>query len=79
MANVKDENTKLPLVSSLGEISNIIGIELTESYLLEFLDKFFKNSPKNSELKIKIFKALPEIIINIPSNRKNFYLEFINI
>ena len=77
MANDKDENTKLPLASSLGEISNIIGSELTESDLLEFVDKFFKNSPQNSELKIKILKVLPEIIKNIPSNRKNSYLEFI--
>ena len=77
MANEKDEKIKLPLASSLGEISNIIGSELTESDLLEFVDKFFKNSPQNSELKIKILKVLPVIIKNIPSNRKNAYLEFI--
>ena len=77
MANEKDEKIKLPLASSLGEISNIIGSELTESDLLEFVDKFFKNSPNNSELKIRILKVLPEIIKNIPSNRKNAYLEFI--
>ena len=77
MANEKDEKIKLPLASSLGEISNIIGSELTELDLLEFVDKFFKNSPQNSELKIKILKVLPVIIKNIPSNRKNAYLEFI--
>ena len=77
MANDKDEKIKLPLASSLGEISNIIGEELTESDLLEFVDKFFKTSPQNSELKIKILKVLPDIIKNIPSNRKNVYLEFI--
>ena len=77
MANEKDEKIKLPLASSLGEISTIIGSELTESDLLEFVDKFFKNSPNNSELKIRILKVLPEIIKNIPSNRKNAYLEFI--
>jgi len=76
MANEKDEKIKLPLASSLGEISNIIGEELTESDLLEFVDKFFKTSPQNSELKIKILKVLPDIIKNIPSNRKNSYLEF---
>ena len=77
MANDKDEKIKLPLASSLGEISNIIGSDLTESDLLEFVDKFFKNSSQSSELKIKILKVLPEIIKNIPSNRKNVYLEFI--
>ena len=77
MANEKDEKIKIPLASSLGEISNIIGPELTESDLLEFVDKFFKNSSQNSELKIRILKVLPFIIKNIPSNRKNSYLEFI--
>ena len=77
MANEKDERIKLPLASSLGEISNIIGSELTESDLLEFVDKFFKVSPQNSELKIKILQVLPTIIKNIASNRKNAYLEFI--
>ena len=77
MANDKDEKIKLPLASSLGEISNIIGSDLTESDLLQFVDKFFKNSSQSSELKIKILKVLPDIIKNIPSNRKNVYLEFI--
>ena len=77
MANEKDEKIKLPLASSLGEISNILGSELTESDLLEFVDKFFKNSPSNSELKIRILKVLPDIIKNILTNRKNAYLEFI--
>ena len=77
MANEKDEKIKLPLASALGEISNILGSELTESDLLEFVDKFFKNSQQSSELKIKILQVLPIIIKNIASNRKNAYLEFI--
>ena len=77
MANEKDEKIKIPLASALGEISKILGSELTESDLLEFVDKFFKSSPPTSELKIKILTVLPEIIKNIPSNRKNSYLEFI--
>jgi hypothetical protein len=44
---------------------------------LEYVDKFFKSSSQNSELKIKILTILPEIIKNIASNRKNSYLEFI--
>ncbi len=62
MANEKDEKIKLPLASSLGEISTIIGPDLTESDLLEYVDKFFKSSTQNSELKLKILKVLPEII-----------------
>jgi serine/threonine-protein phosphatase 4 regulatory subunit 1 len=77
MANEKDEKIKMPLGAAMGEISNLLGSELTESDLLEYVDKFFKSSSQNSELKIKILTALPEIIKNINSNKKNSYLEFI--
>ena len=77
MANEKDEKIKLPLASALGEISNLLGSELTESNLLEYVDKFFKSSSQGSELKIKILSILPDLIKNISSNRKNSYLEFI--
>ena len=77
MANEKDEKIKMPLAASMGEISKLLGSELTESDLLEYVDKFFKSSSQNSELKIKILTVLPDIIKNIPSNRKNSYLEFI--
>ena len=77
MANEKDEKIKLPLAAAMGEISNILGSELTESDLLEYVDKFFKSSSQNSELKIKILNSLPSIIKNINSNKKNSYLEFI--
>ena len=77
MANEKDEKIKMPLASAMGEISKLLGSELTESDLLEYVDKFFKSSSQNSELKIKILTVLPDIIKNIPSNRKNSYLEFI--
>ncbi len=72
----KDENIKLPLASSLGEISKILGPDLTESDLLEFVDKFYKNS---GEIKMKILGVLPDIIRNISSNKKNQYLENIKI
>ena len=77
LANEKDERIKIPLASCLGEISNIIGSELTESDLLEFVEKFFKGSSSNSELKMKILKILPTIIRNINSNRKNTYLDYL--
>ena len=77
MANEKDEKIKMPLGASMGEISKILGSELTESDLLEYVDKFFKSSSQNSELKIKILTSLPDIIKNINSNKKNSYLEFI--
>ena len=77
IANEKDEKIKMPLAASMGEISKLLGNELTESDLLEYVDKFFKSSSQNSELKIKILSVLPIIIKNITSKRKNSYLEFI--
>ena len=76
MAEQKDENIRLPLASSLGEIAKILGSDLTESDLLEFVDKFYKNS---GEIKMKILGVLPDIIRNISSNKKNKYLENIKI
>ena len=77
MANEKDEKIKMPLAAAMGDISKLLGSELTESDLLEYVDKFFKSSSQNSELKIKILTSLPDIIKNINSNKKNSYLEFI--
>ena len=76
LSEQKDENIKLPLASSLGEISKILGPDLTESDLLEFVDNFYKNS---GEIKMKILSILPDIIRNISSNKKNQYLENIKI
>ena len=78
MANYKDkeESIKLPLAAAIGEISNIIGPELTEENLLEYIDKFFTS--QNPEIKLKILENLPKIIRQIHSgNKKNSYLEFI--
>ena len=77
MATEKDEKIKMPLGAAMGEISKLLGSELTESDLLEYVDRFFKGSGQNSELKIKILTSLPDIIKNINSNKKNTYLEFI--
>ena len=77
MATEKDEKIKMPLGAAMGEISKLLGSELTESDLLEYVDRFFKGSGQNSELKIKILTSLPDIIKNINSNKKNAYLEFI--
>ena len=57
MANEKDEKIKMPLAAAMGDISKLLGSELTESDLLEYVDKFFKSSSQNSELKIKILTS----------------------
>ena len=78
MANDKEERIKLPLAASIGDLSNIIGAELTEEDLLEYVDKFFKLSSQKSEIKPKILENLPKIIRQINStSKKNSYLEFL--
>ena len=76
MAEQKEERIKLPLAASLGELSKILGNEVTENDLLDFVDKFYKG---NSDMKMKILGILPDIIRNISSNKKNQYLENIKI
>jgi len=76
MAEQKEDKIKLPLAASLGELSKILGNEITENDLLDFVDKFYKG---NSEIKMKILAILPDIIRNISSNKKNQYLENIKI
>ena len=77
MAEQKEDRIKLPLAASLGELSKILGNEVTENDLLDFVDKFYKEN--NSEMKMKILGILPDIIRNISSNKKNQYLENIKI
>ena len=77
MAEQKDDRIKMPLAASLGELSKILGNEVTENDLLDFVDKFYKEN--NSEMKMKILGILPDIIRNISSNKKNQYLENIKI
>ena len=77
MAEQKEEKIKLPLAASLGELSKILGNEITENDLLDFVDKFYNEN--SSEMKMKILAVLPDIIRNISSNKKNQYLENIKI
>ena len=78
MSDLKDEKIKMPLASSLGEISIILGNELTESDLLIFVDKFY--SKGSNDIKMKVLSILPDVIRNIKDdNKKNKYLENIKM
>ena len=78
MSDLKDEKIKMPLASSLGQISIILGSELTESDLLIFVDKFYNKG--SYDIKMKILSILPNVIRNIKDdNKKNKYLENIKI
>ena len=74
MANDKEERVKLPLASAIGDIADIIEGDLAEEDLVEYVDKFFKNSGPNSDLKVKILQNLPKIIKLIHSNNKKIHI-----
>lgn len=80
MSEEKDDKIKTSLASSLGEVSKILGPELTSSDLVEFVEKFFvkgKDNKDNKEIQLKILGILPDIIRNITSNQKNVYLDYL--
>lgn len=80
MAEEKEEKIRLTLAASLGEVAKILGPELTESDLVDFVTLFFKgneSSKANKEIQIKILGVLPDIIRNITSNQKNVYLDYL--
>lgn len=80
MAQEKEEKIRLTLAASMGEVSKILGPELTESDLVDFVSLFFKgneSTKENKEIQIKILGVLPDIIRNITSNQKNVYLDYL--
>ena len=80
MAEEKEEKIRLTLAASIGEVSKILGPELTESDLVDFVSLFFKgneSTKENKEIQIKILGVLPDIIRNITSNQKNVYLDYL--
>ena len=80
MAQEKEEKIRLTLAASMGEVSKILGPELTESDLVDFVSLFFKgneSTKENKEIQIKILGVLPDIIRNITSNQKNIYLDYL--
>ena len=80
MAQETEEKIRLTLAASMGEVSKILGPELTESELVDFVSLFFKgneSTKENKEIQIKILGVLPDIIRNITSNQKNIYLDYL--
>lgn len=76
-----NEQIRLSLSSSIGEVSKILGSEITESELLPLVETFFNNNEKkdNKNVQIKILGVLPDIIRNIKSNSKNKFLDYLKI
>ena len=68
MMEERDEKIKISLASALGEISNILGKEITERDLLGFVNVF---STSTKEVQIKILGILPTIIKNMGNEDKS--------
>ena len=78
MINETDPKISISLASSIGEVSNILGNEITENDLLKFVSKFLASS--NKDIPVKILGILPTIIKNINNEEKSkCYLENIKI
>ena len=63
MAEEKEEKIRLTLAASIGEVSKILGPELTESDLVDFVSLFFKgneSTKENKEIQIKINSYMVE-------------------
>lgn len=72
MTGDKDSRVKRSLASSLAEIANILGPEITEKELIPILDKFYN---MEGEIQNTILKILPEFLKKIPQSLRRNYLD----
>ena len=73
MAYDKNVNVRKSISSSIGEISNIIGKESTESDLLNITEKYYKE--EGIEIRNLIMHSVPAILKNVDENYRYCYLE----
>jgi serine/threonine-protein phosphatase 4 regulatory subunit 1 len=72
MATDRDFRVKKSLSSSLAEIANILGPEVTERDLIPYLDKLYK---EEGEIQNTILKILPDFLKHIHKNMRRNYLD----
>jgi hypothetical protein len=72
MVNDKDFRVKKSLASSLPEIANIVGKEITESELVPVLDRL---NNTDGDLQNTILKALPNFLKHLNDSSKRLYLD----
>lgn len=77
MAADKYYSVKKSIASSLGDISNILGREWTESDLICITEKYYKD--EGNEIKNLIMHSIPTLLLNINQNYRLAYLEKLRI
>lgn len=68
-----NEKIKGPIASALGEIANIVGPKITERDILPYVNKFYNDN----KLQSRILIVLPDIVRNVSSSKKLYYLEYL--
>ena len=78
-----NEDINISLASSIGELANILGSDITEQYIASQVKYFFEykrnDNNKNkglSKYQIKILNALPDVVRNLPLHAKNQFIDY---
>lgn len=76
-----NEEINICLASSIGELANILGSEITEEYLGNQVKYFFEYDNNNNErtistYQIKILNALPDVVRNLSPSAKIEYVNY---
>jgi hypothetical protein len=72
MVSDKDFRVRKSIVSSLSEICNILGPQITETDLVPVLNKFSKDE---GEIQNTLLKTLPKLLRNLDINSRRGYLD----
>ena len=76
-----NEDINICLASSVGELANILGEDITEQYIGAQVKYFFeyKRNDKSkalSKYQIRILNALPDVVRNLPQKAKNQFIDY---
>jgi serine/threonine-protein phosphatase 4 regulatory subunit 1 len=72
MATDREYRVKRSIASSIGEIANIIGPQLTESDIIPILEKLYL---EEGDIQILILKNIPMLLKNVPDEKRINYLD----
>ena len=72
MVTDKDSRVRKSLASSLAEVANIVGLQVTENELVPVLDKFSKDE---GEIQNTLLKTLPQFLKSLKEPSRRSYLE----
>lgn len=72
MASDKNFRVRKSIASSINEIANILGREITENELVPVFDKFYR---EEGEIQKTIYKAMPKFLLNVDYKKRKPYLD----